>query len=159
MRILLHNDISLREDVRTNAYSPLNKYTPDYIMIGISKKHLQKNSLFDLLQDYAARQTMEAQYVIHEDHGEEYYLIDLVPNRNIQNNKTAFNKFLIEKINDNDFAGKYAAFINGQLQGVDSSRSKLVEKMFEKFGNVEMHVGRLAIQNRKIVETPEKIEI
>ena len=41
-----------------------------------------------------------------------------------------------------EFKGKFVAFVHGKFQGQDRSQSDLIFRMYDKFGNVPMYVGR-----------------
>lgn len=41
-----------------------------------------------------------------------------------------------------EFEGQFVAFVHGRLQGRDRSQSDLTSRMYDKFGNVPMYVGR-----------------
>ena len=41
-----------------------------------------------------------------------------------------------------EFEGQFVAFVHGRLQGRDRSQSDLTSRMYDKFCNVPMYVGR-----------------
>jgi len=51
---------------------------------------------------------------------------------------------------------KYVAFVNGIFQDSSNVEAELVEKMYEKFEDVDMHIGKVTTKiQRGMIESPE----
>ncbi len=74
-----------------------------------------------------------------------------------ETNKTAFEKFLKENINNPKYRNKYVGFVNGNIEDyVSSSEGDLIRKIYNKYGNVEMYVGKISeIQDIWVIDMPE----
>ena len=71
-------------------------------------------------------------------------------------NEIAFNEFLKTHLNDPKYKNKFVAFVNGKLQDVGNKKNALIEKIYDKFGNVDMYVDRVTHQKEIIlIDTPE----
>lgn len=57
-------------------------------------------------------------------------------------NRRAYWDFVASNSTNPEFEGKFVAFVHGNLEGDDRSRSTLISRMYDKFGNVHMYVGR-----------------
>ena len=93
----------------------------------------------------------------------EYFRKTLKDNslKNITNNKNSKNKRVFEDfvkthLDNPEYAGKYAAFVDGHFQKCSIDKIDLVKEMYDKFGNIEMYVGKIASPKTTIViDTPE----
>lgn len=71
-------------------------------------------------------------------------------------NQTEFDRFLIVNFDNPKYKDRYVVFVNGVFQGVDDVENKLVKKIHEEFGNVEMYVGKITLESDiHIIDTPE----
>ena len=57
-------------------------------------------------------------------------------------NKKAYLDFVAHNSADPEFRGKFVAFVHGKFEGSDRSQRDLAYRMYGKFGNVPMYVGR-----------------
>ena len=57
-------------------------------------------------------------------------------------NENAYRDFVSSNSDNPEFKGKFVAFVHGKLQGSDRSQMDLIYRMYDKFGNVYMYVGR-----------------
>lgn len=74
----------------------------------------------------------------------------------VLDNETAFEQFKERNLNNPKYTGKYVAFVNGKLEGMDEIENRLVKKIYNKFGNVEMFVGKVVLESEShIIDTPE----
>ncbi len=80
---------------------------------------------------------------------------DLTFNENVKN-KSAFDDFIKTNLENPKFKNKFVAFVNGEFQDIGDKRNALIEKMYDKFGNVDMYVDKVTDQKKVIViDTPE----
>ena len=71
-------------------------------------------------------------------------------------NKNAFENFVNTNLHNPQFKDKFVAFVNGEFQDVGDKRNMLIEKTYDKFGNVDMYVGKVTDQKKIIlIDTPE----
>ena len=74
-------------------------------------------------------------------------------------NETAFEQFRNMNLHNPEYAGKYVGFVNGSFKDADESESKLVERIYSNYGNVEMFVGKVSSKLQEdIVDTPNELE-
>ena len=73
----------------------------------------------------------------------------------VANNKVAFKKFVKNNLHNPEFSNKYVIFAYGNFQDVGNDEFELVDKIYKKFGNIDMYVGRVSqkIQIEKIEST------
>ena len=57
-------------------------------------------------------------------------------------NEDAYLDFVSHNSTNPEFKGKFVAFVHGKFQGSDRSQLDLISRMYDKFGNVYMYVGR-----------------
>ena len=57
--------------------------------------------------------------------------------------KKAFGEMKLQLFQNMAYNGKFVAFVHGKLQDSDSDKSKLVLRMYEKFGDVDMFVDKV----------------
>ena len=73
-------------------------------------------------------------------------------------NKNAFEAFTKINLNNLQYKDKFVAFVNGEFQGISNKKNALIEKMYDKFGNVDMYVDKITDQREIILmDTPEFI--
>ena len=58
-------------------------------------------------------------------------------------NEIAFKSFVKDNLNNSEFKNRFVVFVHGEFQGVSDDKGELVKKMYDKFGNVVMYVGRV----------------
>ena len=76
-------------------------------------------------------------------------------NENIEN-KNSFNDFVNTNLNNPQFKNKFVAFVDGKFQDSGDKRNALIDKMYDKFGNVDMYVDKVTDQKKVIlIDTPE----
>jgi hypothetical protein len=61
-------------------------------------------------------------------------------------NKTAYINFVKKHVNDPKYKGRFVAFVDGKLQGVDDKERVLAKKVYDKCGYVDMYVGKVTTQ-------------
>ena len=57
-------------------------------------------------------------------------------------NENAYWDFVSRNSTNPEFKGKFVAFVHGKFRGSDRSQLDLISRMYDKFGNVYMYVGR-----------------
>ena len=71
-------------------------------------------------------------------------------------NKNAFENFVKTNLDNPEFKNKFVAFVNGEFQDLSDKRNALIEKIYDKFGNVDMYVDQVTDQKKVIlIDTPE----
>ncbi len=76
-------------------------------------------------------------------------------NENIKN-KNAFEDFVKTNLENPQFKNKFVAFVDGEFQNSGDKRNALIEKMYDKFGNVDMYVDKVTDQKKVVlIDTPE----
>ncbi len=76
-------------------------------------------------------------------------------NRN-SGNKKAFEDFVEMHLDNPEYADKYAVFVDGCFQKHGINQIDLVKEMYDKFGNIEMYVGKISSSKTTIImDTPE----
>ncbi len=77
-------------------------------------------------------------------------------NVTLKTDKDIFKELLPQLISQPKYAGKFIAIIKGQIEGVDTEKIGLVKKMYGKFGNIKMYVGKVSSEDRvRIIDSPE----
>lgn len=72
------------------------------------------------------------------------------------NDETAFEQFKEKNLYNSKYVDKYVVFVDGVLQDVGNNEVELVKKMHEKFGNIDMYVGKVSQKIRSgMIESPE----
>jgi len=75
----------------------------------------------------------------------------------INKNRSAYNIFVNENLHDPKFQEKYVVFVNGQLEDVADNEVELVKQVHEKYGNIDMYVGKVSLEKTKgMIESPER---
>ena len=104
------------------------------------------------------KQTLNCFYDIIKERNELQHISassKLTSNENIEN-KNAFTDFVQTNLDNPKFKNKFVAFVNGIFQDVGDKRNALIEKMYDKFGNVDMYVDKITAQKKVIlIDTPE----
>lgn len=73
-------------------------------------------------------------------------------------NKNAFEDFIKTNLCNPQFKNKFVAFVNGEFQDVEDKQNILIKKMYNKFGNVDMYVGKITDKKEiALIDTPEFI--
>ena len=72
-------------------------------------------------------------------------------------NKIAFKKFVQDNLHNPEFSNKYVIFAYGHFQDVGDDEFNLVDKIYKKFGNIDMYVGRVSQKIR--IERIESSEL
>lgn len=70
-------------------------------------------------------------------------------------NSKAYWDFVAQNSSNPEFEGKFVAFVHGKFEGSDRSRSDLVHRMYDRFGNVYMYVGRSSGVEDVLTVTPQ----
>ena len=71
-------------------------------------------------------------------------------------NKAAFKEFVKNNLHDPKFRNRYAIFAHGDLQDVGDDELELIQKTYERFGDVDMYVGKVSERRRVLLESPER---
>lgn len=73
-------------------------------------------------------------------------------------NLDEFDKFVYLHKDDPEVSGKYVAFVHGKYQKCGASQNDLIREMNEKFGDVDMIVGKVTARpDTTVMHTPELI--
>jgi len=60
-------------------------------------------------------------------------------------------------LKDPKYYEKYVAIVDGILVDSDDVETELVRRMFKKFGNAEMYIGKITPKSQKgMIESPEQ---
>lgn len=70
-------------------------------------------------------------------------------------NSKAYRDFVVRNSSNPEFEGEFVAFVHGKFEGSDRSRSDLVRRMYDRFGNVCMYVGRSSGVEDVLTTTPQ----
>ena len=74
-----------------------------------------------------------------------FSLKDIANNKNSKN-KNAFDAFVKTHLQNPEYVDKYAVFVDGHFQKCGVDMIALAKEIYEKFGNVEMHIGKISSQ-------------
>lgn len=77
-------------------------------------------------------------------------LKDITNNKNSKN-KSAFEDFIKLHLQNPEYAGKYAVFVDGHFQKCGIDKIALVKEIYDEFGNIEMHIGKISSPKTTIV--------
>lgn len=64
------------------------------------------------------------------------------PGRDNDVNDAAYRAFVAANSDNPELEGMFVAFVHGSFQGRDRSQLDLICRMYDRFGNVPMYVGR-----------------
>jgi len=134
---------------------PVN-WLQDNIVLAFDKESHNAKDILRVIQQQPEFSKKISLWNIFEVEGEEVYKISHMKDPILVDNETAFKQFKKDNLQNPQYAEKYVAFVNGSYEGVDESESKLVEKIYEDFGNVEMFVGKISsAEQEEVIDTPE----
>lgn len=133
------------------------KWLQDYVTLAFDKKCYNEN---EILKEIQKTNSFSKECSIWNGTLKEDEFVHIISKTNlsypIKNNKSAFNDLVMDKVYDPAYAEKYAVFVNGTLEGVNTIRSKLVKEIYDKFGNVEMFIDKITLKNNiEIIDSPE----
>ena len=79
-----------------------------------------------------------------------------ITNNKNSKNKRAFEDFVKTHLQNPEYAGKYAVFIDGHFQKYGVDKITLVKEMYDKFGNIEMYIDKISsLKTTIVIDTPE----
>lgn len=85
------------------------------------------------------------------------FTFEVSDNFKINKNRNAYDIFVNEHLHDPKFQEKYVVFVNEQLKDVADDEVELVKRIHEKYGNIDMYVGKVSLEKTKgIIESPER---
>ena len=74
-------------------------------------------------------------------------------------NEDAYRAFVSRNSTNPEFKGEFVAFVHGKFQGQDRSRLDRIYRMYDKFGNVPMYVGRSSGAMDVAIVTPTVLSL
>ena len=129
----------------------------DYFFIGFEKQNYHNKEIIGILEKSSALSLKNPIWKNLSIENEDMLLLSSdIDSHTKLDNEESFEQFLQENINNPQYKDKFVAFVNGTFQDVDEVENRLVKKMHEKFGNVEMFVGKVTSEtDSHIIDTPE----
>lgn len=129
----------------------------DYFFIGFEKQNYHNEKIINLLEKSSTISLKNPIWKKILIENEDVLLISSDTGSHDElDNEESFEQFLRENINNPQYKDKFVAFVNGTFQDVGEAENKLVAKMHEKFGNVEMFIGKITLEtDSHAIDTPE----
>ena len=130
------------------ASTEIKNWLDDFSVLTEQRFHYDKIESIPKWQITGERYTIEVKLTISNKDKSE---LD-----DVADNKAAFKKFVKNNLHNPEFSNKYVIFAYGDFQDVGNDEFELVDKIYKKFGNIDMYVGRVSqkIQIERI-ESPE----
>lgn len=130
----------------------------DYIIIGLDKSCYNTDEIILKLQEPKLSHELKV-WKLKTQEQEDVLLFSKKRVSTILDNESSFKHFVQLNYDNPEYQNKFVAFVNGSFADVDESESKLVEKIYNNIGNVEMFVGKVTLEEQEdIVDTPEELE-
>ena len=75
--------------------------------------------------------------------------------RKVSRNEIAFKIFLKNNLSNQAYTNKYVVFVNEKFFAVGNNENELIDKVFSKFGYIDMYVGKMTLNmQRELVDSP-----
>ena len=130
----------------------------DVVTIAFDKKYFDERNVLEKIKkikDFSEERTIWKNELKEE---EPVFFISKERDSILLDNETEFKKFVSDNIYNPSFTNKFIVFVNGKFSGVDENRTKLIQKIYDEHGNIEIYVGKVTLnQEIKIIDSPEKI--
>lgn len=138
--------------------SELQNWLQDSVVVAFDKESFTKGEILASIKTHPKFSMRFSNWNVIEREGEQIFCVMLKEAEAVTENinRIAFKQFLEENLHNLEYMDKYVAFVNGVLQDSSEVEVELVKKMYEKFGDVDMHIGKVSAEIQSgMIESPE----